>query len=120
MNPSSNVINEGTSLFSSVADASWFKDVPIFLWLGNAGKFKTMVEEEKEGMEKYVPGCDAGKDGDKAVDFIAKKYLNCAMNRKNVCVILLDAIDEKSVKKAISEMGDIMLTWNVKGERTSY
>lgn len=91
------------------------KDVPTFLWLGNIDTFKSMVEEEEDGLEKFVPGCNVGKDGNKAVDFIVEKYLQGVTDRKKVFVSFLDVIDVRSVKKAVGEVGEVMLTLNAKG-----
>ena len=68
-----------------------------------------MIAEEKEDMTKYIWRWDVGNDGEKAVEFVKERYLSSVAERKNIFVTLLDVLDVEHAKKAVGEMGDVLL-----------
>jgi len=105
-------------MFSSYPNSQMFKDLPIFLWLGNVRRFKEMVRVERGGVDRYFgEDCRVGNDGEKALTWIVEKYLSGVKTRKNVVVSLLDELDVENVNKAVGEMGNVLLGLTEKKEK---
>jgi guanine nucleotide-binding protein G(i) subunit alpha len=106
-----NRILESLEIFEEEINSTYFKNLPIILFLNKVDIFKKKIA--KKDLTCVFQEYEGGNDVKTGIEFIKMKYLSKIENPERIRVYVTNAMDEESVLEAFKDAQDSILKYNL-------